>query len=192
MSDLLFIRHAETDMAGTFCGHSDPPINATGHRQIHELVAAFSSQPIAEVYSSDRQRAITTARALADSLGVPCTQRDALREIDFGDWESLTWQQIETRDPSYAKRWIDAFPSLPAPNGERMDHFEARVLNEIAYLLRQSESHSDEKSIAVVTHAGVMRTILHRLCRLDGEEIWKRTKPYCCTFRYHRAQGVRR
>jgi broad specificity phosphatase PhoE len=38
MDSLLFIRHAETDLAGRFCGHSDPPVNKRGHRQIKELL----------------------------------------------------------------------------------------------------------------------------------------------------------
>jgi len=34
MSRVLFIRHAETEMAGRFCGHSDPDLNAQGQAQL--------------------------------------------------------------------------------------------------------------------------------------------------------------
>jgi len=40
MSEILFIRHAETDMAGTFCGHSNPPLNMRGRNQLSELLSA--------------------------------------------------------------------------------------------------------------------------------------------------------
>ena len=54
MSGLLFIRHAETDMAGTFCGHSDPSVNARGKQQILNLVAHLKpTKTIDEVYCSD-------------------------------------------------------------------------------------------------------------------------------------------
>ena len=39
MSELLLIRHAETDMAGTFCGHSDPELNVRGRAQLADLIS---------------------------------------------------------------------------------------------------------------------------------------------------------
>ena len=65
MNDLLFIRHAETDMTGTFCGQSDPTVNAAGHRQIQKLAEPLRTEPIVTVFTSDLQRSVTTARALA-------------------------------------------------------------------------------------------------------------------------------
>ena len=187
MNELLFIRHAETNMTGTFCGHADPPVNAAGHRQIQRLVEALRSEPIAAVYTSDLQRAATTARALAEFFAIPCMIRRALREIDFGKWEGLTWNEIEKLDLPYATRWLDKFPQLPAPDGESAEVFEARVRRETGYLLSQSEhglTRSPSSLIAVVTHAGVMRAVLRTLCNVDGEEAWKRTASYCCTLRY--------
>jgi broad specificity phosphatase PhoE len=142
---LLFIRHAETDLAGTFCGHSDPPLNARGHEQAARLAQQLAAQPFHAVYSSDLQRALQTATHLCpihDGLTVMSgknhlTLRPALREIHFGDWESLTWPQIEALDPLYARRWADSFPHLPAPNGETFAHFESRVLNELSVILSQ-------------------------------------------------------
>ena len=37
MSTIVFIRHGETDMAGSFCGHSDPELNLAGKRQAIRL-----------------------------------------------------------------------------------------------------------------------------------------------------------
>jgi alpha-ribazole phosphatase len=187
MNELLFIRHAETDMTGTFCGHADPPVNAAGYRQIQSLVEALRSEPIAAVYSSDLQRAATTARALAESFAIPYIIRQNLREISFGKWEGLTWNEIEQLDLPYATRWLDKFPQLPALDGESVEAFEARVRRETGYLLSQSEhglTRSPSSLIAIVTHAGVMRAVLRTLCDVDGEAAWKGTESYCCTFRY--------
>ena len=180
MNDLLFIRHAETDMAGTFCGQSDPPVNATGLQQIQKLVEILRTDPIGAVFTSDLQRSVTTARALSDSHGIPCITRPALREIGFGRWENLTWNKIEELDPAFAAQWLGAFPRLTPPDGESFESFEARVMAEANYLASQSE----HKLIAVVTHAGVMRVVLRTLCGFDEKAAWALTKPYCCTFRY--------
>jgi alpha-ribazole phosphatase len=189
MNDLLFIRHAETDMAGTFCGQSDPPVNAEGHRQIQKLAERLRTEPIVAVFTSDLQRSVTTARSVAESFAIPCITRPALREIDFGKWEGLTWEEIEKLDLTFATQWLEAFPHLTPPDGESFQTFEARVMAETSYLLSQSESGL----IAVVTHSGVMRAVLRTLCGLDEKKTWTLTKPHCCTYRYaHHAHPDRR
>lgn len=180
MKELLFVRHAETDMAGTFCGQSDPPVNGVGDAQIAALLRTLRSAPITAVFTSDLQRAASTAAILAHSLCVPLTTRPALREIDFGAWEGLTWKQIEALNPAFATQWIEGFPHHTPPQGETFETFEARVMDEMSYLLEQSDRHL----AAVVTHAGVMRVVLRNLCGIDEASAWRITKPYCCTFKY--------
>src|SRR5882757_2736937 len=110
MSRVLFIRHAETGMAGRFCGHSDPDLNAPGHAQLARLARVLSTEKIGEIYSSDLRRAQSTAEGIAAGRNIPLTLRPALREIHFGEWEGLTWGQIEQVDPEYARRWVDGYP----------------------------------------------------------------------------------
>jgi alpha-ribazole phosphatase len=180
MSDILFIRHAETDMAGTFCGHSDPGLNTRGHEQIAELIDRLRSEDIGCVYTSDLRRAQTTAEAIARAFGVECRTRPALREISFGEWEGLRWKEIEERDEVYARRWMAEHPLLAAPEGEAFRDFERRVLGEVAFLSTKSE----ERGIAVVTHAGVLRTVLRSLQQCSEEDAWRQTKPYCAVLRH--------
>src|SRR5215470_20225471 len=110
MNTLLFIRHAETDMAGRFCGHTDPPVNERGHRQIETLLETLKDESIDAIYTSDLKRAVTTAEAIATAFQIKSTQVTTLREIYFGDWEGLTWQEIEARDAAYARDWSEAYP----------------------------------------------------------------------------------
>lgn len=183
MSGLLFIRHAETNMAGTFCGWSNPHVNARGEEQIRMLVKELETEPINAIYSSDLQRAVTTAEALGGTFSAPLLTRPGLREISFGEWEGLCWKQIEERDATYARRWIEAYPNLPTPGGESFESFRARVLSEVTSLLNLP----NPERIAVVTHAGVMRMVLRTLCGVEDEqEAWKRTSSYCCFFRQTR------
>jgi len=170
MSGLLFIRHAETDMAGRFCGQSDPPVNARGQQQIVELIESIKSEPIEAVYCSDLARAVTTAHAIADALSARFIKKNSLREISFGEWEG--------RDPAYAHRWIEAFPNLPAPGGEVFAEFQARVLTEVAGLMHLAK----KTRIAVVTHAGVMRVVLQSLNHWTSEAAWNHTKDFCSSF----------
>jgi len=178
MSDLLFLRHAETDMAGTFCGHSDPPLNARGSAQARELIARLRGERLDAIRSSDLRRAVETAAPLAQAFGIPLTVISSLREMHFGDWEGLTWAEIEQRDPAYARQWSNAFPALPAPAGETFSAFESRIVAEVEALLRDAE----HGRIAVVTHAGVLRVVLRTFLGHTEEQAWALTKSYCCSF----------
>jgi alpha-ribazole phosphatase/probable phosphoglycerate mutase len=180
MSDILFIRHAETDMAGTFCGHSNPDLNARGHKQTAELIDRLRPKNIGTVYTSDLRRAQTTAEAIASAFGIECRPRRALREINFGEWDGLTWKEIEERDKVYARRWMAEHPLLPTPGGEAFRDFEQRVLEEVAFLSTKAAT----QAIAVVTHAGVLRTVLCSLHQSSEEDAWKQTKPYCAIVRH--------
>src|SRR5260370_40799376 len=105
-------------MAGTFCAQSDPLVNAAGHRQIQKLAERLRTEPIVTVFTSDLQRSVTTARALAESFAIPCITRPALREIYFGKREGLTWEGIEKLGLTFATQWLEAFPLPTTPGGQ--------------------------------------------------------------------------
>jgi alpha-ribazole phosphatase len=180
MSEILFVRHAETDMAGTFCGHSNPGLNARGRAQLSKLMHKLNAADISEIYASDLLRAQETAQGIADFLAVQCHLRPALREINFGEWEGLTWEEIEQGYPAYARRWIAEYPNLPAPAGECFHDFERRVLDEIELLARMTKG----RGIAVVTHAGVLRTVLCRLLKRSEDDAAQLTRSYCAIIPY--------
>jgi alpha-ribazole phosphatase len=173
VTHFLMVRHAETDMAGRFCGHSDPEINQRGQRQLVSLVQTLSEYAIQRVYTSDLRRALQTAEAIAGHFGTELCVRPGLREIHLGRWEGLSWSEIEGLDPAFAKNWVAAYPHVTAPGGEPFQQFQERVCREISFLLAEAR----ESSIAVVTHAGFIR-----LARTDwygvSEQTWNGTIEY--------------
>ncbi|MDQ2833192.1 MAG: alpha-ribazole phosphatase family protein [Acidobacteriota bacterium] len=180
MSDILFIRHAETDMAGTFCGHSDPELNQRGFEQVAELIETLRGQDIRAVFTSNLRRSHSTANAIARHFGLECTVLPALREIYFGEWEGLRWAEIESRDKAFAQRWMADFPNLPAPGGEPVVDFETRVLEAVKTI----STHCLGGTPAVVTHAGVIRTVLRKLQGCSAAEAWEKTSAYGCIVRH--------
>jgi alpha-ribazole phosphatase len=174
VTHFLLIRHAETDMAGRFCGHSDPELNERGRRQLGGLVNTLSEYAIQRVYTSDLRRALQTAGAIAEHFEAELRVRPGLREIHFGQWEGLSWNEIEMRDPAFAKSWVAAYPNVTAPGGESFQQFQARVRREIAFLLAEAT----ESPIAVVAHAGFIRVVLTSLYEVSEQEAWNRTNEY--------------
>ena len=172
-STLLFVRHAETALAGTFCGATDVPLNEKGQAQLAALRARTADTRLDIIYSSDLQRAMQTAAV----LGAPVIPRSGLRQIDFGAWETLTWQQIEQADPPFAARWVAEFPNLSPPAGEAIPLFKHRVLEELAFIRQQAEG----RTVGVVTHSTVLRVLLEELGHYSAHHAWERTRDYTCT-----------
>lgn len=181
-TELLLIRHGETELSGKFCGHLDPALSESGRRQSKELAAALAGEMLEAVYCSDLQRASTLGKALAASRALHCRPTAALREIYFGEWEGLDWSSIEGRDPEIAARWLAAFPYLLAPGAEEFSTFETRVLTEVSSICLRPEAR-----VAIVTHAGVIRVLLQHLARLSTKQAWEKPVPLCFAVRLNRA-----
>ncbi len=176
MSACVLIRHGATDMAGLFCGHSDPPLNRAGLIQIAR--AAFMV-PVAPkvIYTSDLLRARQSAAILSAHFAIPVQVRPGLREIGFGQWEDLSWQEIERCFPVDSQAWIEHFPAGVIPSGESYSAFLDRVRHEIAFLLAQAES----RALIVVTHAGFMRTALHDVYGISVDQAYQLSAEYAAT-----------
>jgi broad specificity phosphatase PhoE len=177
MSTIIFIRHGETDMVGSFCGHSDPKLNLAGEEQAIRLAEEAATLKIERIYSSDLRRAAQTAARIAQRTGAGVDYLTSLREIHFGLWEGLHWHEIENRFPEEADRWLREFPLRSAPGGEAYVDFTARIEAVLAPFLKGAAG----RTIAIVTHRGVMRYALTKFFGFSEEEAWTRTATYCAT-----------
>jgi broad specificity phosphatase PhoE len=174
---IVLIRHAETDMAGRFCGHSDPALNAAGERQATCVAEEVSKFGVERIYSSDLRRASQTAAAIAQSTGIAVNYLTALREIHFGQWEGLAWEEVVVRFPEEAGLWLKEFPWRSATGAESYMSFTGRVDAAITTLLPETAG----MKTAVVTHRGVMRYALTKFFGFAEAEAWARTARYGAT-----------
>jgi broad specificity phosphatase PhoE len=163
LSRIILVRHGETEGRSSirFHGRTDVSLSCEGQEQMR---AAARSLPISRfelVVASPLSRAWAAAAILAP--GSPVRLEADFREIDFGRWEGLTSQEIETLDPMLARNWLEAVEGFEFPEGEPRQEFRSRVLSGLDRLLV-----SEVCSALVVTHKGVIRTIVEQLC---GEKI---------------------
>jgi broad specificity phosphatase PhoE len=95
MTTLLLVRHGETDWNAErrWQGHADVPLNERGRDQAERLAEELENARVDAVYSSDLSRARETAEIVGARLGVPVVLDPALREIDVGSREGLTWPE---------------------------------------------------------------------------------------------------
>ncbi len=148
--DLL--RHGDTGTSG-FRGTLDDALTPLGWRQMREAVDGASWQVLV---SSPRRRCAAFAQELAARLGVVPEIDERLAELDFGEWEGKTAEQLMQHDGEALQRfWQDPQRHAP-PGGENFSAFSARVLGAWGEL---QERHAG-KRVLLVTHAGVIRRLL--------------------------------
>ena len=166
---VLLVRHAHTDMAGRFCGHSDPDLSRLGQQQLQEIVQRIGKWPFTKVYSSSLMRARRTAETLAASRYLEINIRSELDKESLRAWErENAWAEIEALYPVDAIRWLNDHPKGAATGGELYLDFQQRVLNEFRYF----EKEAQNTCIAIVSHAGFIRTALVAVAGLDAKDAW--------------------
>lgn len=155
---LLLIRHAEpeAEARGRCYGTLDIGVSDEGLRQADRLARALAEVGLAAIYTSPRRRALQTASALGRVHGLAPVVDERLCEIDFGDFEGRTYEEVEREHPDLFRRWMETPTEIEFPNGESYERFQARALLALASIL---DNHRRD-TVAVVTHGGIARAIL--------------------------------
>ena len=161
---LLLVRHATAEGNGRFQGHLDVSLSSAGRRELRFLCEKCTRYPVRAVYSSDLRRARQTADAIARNFGLDVDVRSELREINFGQWEGLSWNQIARRFPKLAALWIERFPRQAIPGGEPISQFKKRI----AAGIREIVGANQGQCALIVTHAGVIRFTLGKALGLPA------------------------
>ena len=155
MTELIFIRHGETDWnrQQRFQGQIDVPLNAAGQAQARLLAERLADEHFDVVVASDLQRARTTAETATAASGLPMRTEPLWREQAFGVLEGLDVPTIVKGHPELWAQWIrhDADYALPG-GGESVRSFHTRVWRAVRAL---AELHAGAR-IAVFTHGGAL------------------------------------
>jgi len=162
---IIAIRHGETswNVDTRIQGQLDIPLSANGRWQAERLAEALRDEPIQAIYASDLARAWETAQYLGQAHGLTVTQETGLRERGFGDFEGMTFAEIEVLLPEQSLRWRRRDPDFSPPGGESLVALNARVLEAAG---RLAARHPGEQ-IALVGHGGVMDVLYRAATRLD-------------------------
>ena len=157
------IRHGETawNAQGRWQGHAPVPLNDTGLSQAQQLARwlAQSNERIDVIYSSDLKRAMQTAGAVGDALGLPVLPELRLREVDLGEWQGLNSVEAEAWDTERYAAFKADWYNVPTPGGESRYALKARVRAAFDELTaRHAEQH-----LALVTHGGTLGMLIESL-----------------------------
>jgi probable phosphoglycerate mutase len=164
---LLLIRHAmHTDYGERFTGRADgAPLSPAGQAQAKALGEQLGKAPITAVYASPRERTRQTAQAVAAVHRISVQTAEPLDEINLGDWTGKRIAELEGT-PEFA-RWNERRATACPPNGEPI----AAVADRVEHFAYEASSRHDGETVALVTHADVIRAFVARVLGLDFDNL---------------------
>lgn len=168
---LFLIRHAQTvwNRDRRYQGWQDSPLSEVGRGQAEAVGRALAREPLKAVYASTLGRARETAEAIAAHHGLPVRAEDDFREMAFGEWEGLAFEDCKAKDPDRYRLWADEPHRFRPPGGgETLEAVRQRVL---AGLERLRAEH-EEQSVCLVAHGISARIIILEALGLPLERIW--------------------
>lgn len=163
---IIAIRHGETawNVDARIQGHLDIPLNDTGLWQAERAGAALADERLDAIYSSDLQRALSTAQAVGQTTGCHVQPDAGLRERCFGSFEGRTFKEVEAEQPEQALRWRKRDPDfVPDGGGESLAMLRSRIQHTVDRLASQHMGGQ----IALVAHGGVMDMLYRLATRQD-------------------------
>lgn len=159
---LILVRHGETvwNSEGRVQGASDIALSETGREQIHKLAAALKDESLDAIFSSPLRRAHETALILGRFHSREIRLEEGLMEMNQGDFEGLSFNELRKDHGPFLKQWIADPASVRMPNGETLSELQDRAWQAVLNILAGCEG-----TALAVSHNFAITTIL---CKIQG------------------------
>ncbi len=157
---LILVRHGETALTkqGRYSGRGDVPLSDEGQAQAMAAGGRVAglARDVAAVVTSPLSRCVRTAEIIAAELGgADVTVVDDLIECDFGEWEGMTFAEVQERWPAEMDAWLDS-TSVAPPGGESFETVARRTRSALATVLRAYPG----QIVVLVSHVSPIKLIL--------------------------------
>jgi alpha-ribazole phosphatase len=171
MVELYLVRHGETpsNCQRVYCGWLDVELTDQGIRQAEESAEKLRKVPLDFILTSGLYRTRKTAEIINSHHHVEIRCDDRFREMNFGRWEGLSYEEIRNQFPHELESWEKGWVDYPVPEGESLRQMYDRV----AEAIDQLGTDYPQGKILLVSHGGCIRGILSHLIGGGIEDYWK-------------------
>lgn len=178
MTRIILVRHGHVEGIAPerFRGRRDVDLTELGVRQAHA-----TSRRIAEqwrpsiIYTSPLRRCVQTAEAIAAALALSVTVLDDLNDLDYGDWEWCTYEEVRDQWPAMFQCWFAAPHLVRFPNGESLQDLVARASN----VLRLVRERHRQQTVVMVGHSSGNRALLLQTLDQPLSAYWRLAQDPC-------------
>lgn len=161
--NIYLLRHGEITHTGNLAGYTDFGLTELGRQQMRDSTRDLLFDLC---ISSPLSRCHQMALELATRDQVPLVVEPKLTEMNFGDWDGKSYQQLwQLPKPNIGDFWHKPFAHSP-PRGESFSVFYQRVINWWQSFI----NNENLQDTLVVTHAGVIKCLLAHLLAVEDEQ----------------------
>ena len=170
MTTIFFIRHGQTEWnkALRYQGHSDIALTPEGVQQADLVAKRLAKEPFDAIYSSDLVRARITAETIAAQHGLAVVTNPDFREVKFGEWEGLRYNEIYGGWPAEIDNFFQNPGKVCIPGGESFHEVKRRTDKALTEIRAKHEG----ECVAIVTHGGAIRTMLCSALGISLDLLW--------------------
>lgn len=159
MKSIYLIRHGRQNDARC---NVNVPLSDEGHRQAELLAKRLVNYSVGALYSSRLVRAEETAQDIGNILHLPVKTLDGIEEIDFGELTGHTAEYVKENFKEFRAERNKHLSDLAYPGGESGEDVIRRAYPVLLKLAKESKG-----SIVVVTHGGVIRSLVAHILTLE-------------------------
>jgi broad specificity phosphatase PhoE len=157
---LILVRHGATEwnQQRRVQGLSNLGLNETGKRQAEALAQALKDINVLAIYCSPLRRAQETALAISRFHQVKVVTLDGLKELDVGEVDGMTYDEMKTSHNEFFTRWMVDFTSVRLPGGGFVPELRDQCCAAIQGIVKENQPKSDAKGdgddrvVVAVTH----------------------------------------
>ena len=170
MIKLILVRHGKTtcNEKGALSGLTDSVLSETGKLQSQKIADYLKYTNIDKIYTTPFKRTKETIEKLAETKNIKVEESSQLNEINFGDFEGLSFKDIEKNHPEEVQKMIKDGDTYKYPNGESLEDTFVRVKKEIDNIINNNEN----STILICSHGGTIRNIISYLLSGDYKYHW--------------------
>ena len=170
MVKLILVRHALTvdNQKSRLSGHIDSYISEEGKEQIDKITNYLKDFDIDKIYTTTSSRTKDTVKKLSELKSIEIIEKESLKEISFGDFEGLTFDEIKDKYPKEFQDMIEKGYEYKYPNGESLIDSYNRVCIELDNII----SNNDNRTILICSHGGTIRNIITYLISNSYKYHW--------------------
>jgi len=159
---LYLLRHGRTGYPKRYVGSSDVGLTGEGKEQIRHVRSYLCHSGITKIFCSPMLRCLQSCELLNLDLEVEID--DCLKEISFGRWEKMSFEEIVADDSALVDQWAANPLNFVFPGGDSVASFVERVK-----AFQQTIVADNHKKILIISHGGVIRLLLCLFLSLELE-----------------------
>lgn len=170
MTVFYLVRHGETvwNKEQRLQGWLDSPLTSDGIMHAKKLGEHLKNEQFSAAFCSSSERAKETLSYLVHDNNLPIYYEDGLREINLGNWQGKTIEDVRKHDRYEYEVYTDFPAQFIATHTESFGAVTERAM----YVLKNIANQYPDDKILLVSHGVTIKCIVNAILGRGIKQLW--------------------